>query len=264
VNQRGKEIRNLTDKESWNHCPGAMNPADLPSRGIRVDEMVSNPLRWNGPAFLQRPEEEWHKLGNQKEIDKAAEDEVVKQPKTVTRVLVGAVNFQIPDVASVIDCDRFSDKLKLLRVTAYGNRFISLLKSRVKGTNEQVIAHGLNLSAAEILRAENMWIRSVKESSFAEELKYLRSKSKASSPPNVRNLGLYVDQDDRLKCNGRLNNAPFLESEKRPVFPLPKNNFLLHNPKFPFCLQNFLPKISKYPSIFPLNFLSKLTDLPGN
>ncbi|CAB4015022.1 Hypothetical predicted protein, partial [Paramuricea clavata] len=53
--------------------------------------------------------------------------------------------------------------------------------SRVKGTNEQVIAlHGLNLSAAEILRDENMWIRSVQESSFAEELKYLRSKSKAS------------------------------------------------------------------------------------
>ncbi|CAB3982775.1 Hypothetical predicted protein [Paramuricea clavata] len=45
--------------------------------------------------------------------------------------------------------------------------------SRVKGTNEQVIVHGLNLSAAEILRAENMWIRSVQESSFAEELKYL-------------------------------------------------------------------------------------------
>jgi hypothetical protein len=66
VNQSVKEIRNLTDKESWNHCPGAMNPADLPSRGIRVDEMVSNPLWWNGPAFLQRPEEEWPKLGIKK------------------------------------------------------------------------------------------------------------------------------------------------------------------------------------------------------
>jgi septum formation inhibitor-activating ATPase MinD len=94
--------------------------------------------------------------------------------------LVGAVISQIPDVASVIDCDRFIDKLKHLRVTAYVNRFISLLKSRVKGTKEQIIAHGLNLSAAEILRTENMWIRSVQESSFAEELKYLRSKSKAS------------------------------------------------------------------------------------
>ena len=152
VNQRVKEIRNLTDKESWNHCPGAMNPADLPSRGIRVDEMVSNPLWWNGPAFLQQPEEEWPNLGYQEEIDKAAENEVVKQPKTVTRILVGAVSSQIPDVASVIDCDRFSDKLKLPRVTAYVNRFISLLKSSVKGTNEQVIADGLNLSEAEILK----------------------------------------------------------------------------------------------------------------
>ena len=114
--------------------------------------------------------------------------------------------------------------MKLLRVTAYVNRFISLLKSRVKGTNRQVFANGLNLSAAVILRAENMWIPSVQESSFTEELKYLRSKSKASSPPNVRNLGLYVDQDDMLKCNGRLNNAPFLESEKRPSF-LPSKHY---------------------------------------
>jgi hypothetical protein len=132
-------------------------------------------------------------------------------------VLVGAVSSQIPDVASVIDCNRFSDKLKLLRVTAHVNRFISLLKDRVKGTNGQVFADGLNLSAAEILRAENMWIWSIQESSFTEELKYLRSMSKASSPPNVGNLGLYVDQDGMLKCNGRLNNAPILESEKRSI-----------------------------------------------
>ena len=39
VSQRVREIRNLTERESWNHCPGIMNPADLPSRGIRVDEM---------------------------------------------------------------------------------------------------------------------------------------------------------------------------------------------------------------------------------
>ncbi|XP_028414386.1 uncharacterized protein LOC114537537 [Dendronephthya gigantea] len=175
VNQRVNEIRKLTDKESWNHCPGAMNPADIPSRGIRVDEMVSNSLWWNGPAFLRQPEDEWPKLEFPKEIDKAAENEIVKQPKTVTRVLVGAVGSQAHDVASVIDCDRFSDKLKLLRVTAYVNRFIYLLKSRVKQPNGQVFANSLNLSATQILEAENLWIRSVQESSFTEELKYLRT-----------------------------------------------------------------------------------------
>ena len=49
----------------------------------------------------------------------------------------------------------------------------------------------------------------------------------------------------------------------KQCFHSQKNNFLLHNTKFPFFPQIFLPKISKYPSIFPSKCLSKLTD-PGS
>ena len=157
VSQRVKEIRNLTDKESWKHCPGVTNPTDLPSRGVSVDELMSNSLWWNGPPFLQRPQKEWPELSIKKEIDEGAEVEMVKHMKQVTRVLVGTEDPQIRDIATMVDCQRFCSKVRLVRVTAYVTRFINRLKSMVKRTSEQSlnsVPQRNSLSADEIVNAE--------------------------------------------------------------------------------------------------------------
>jgi len=43
----------------WRHCPGHLNPADMPSRGLLGNELFSNEPWWNGPTFLQLPEDDW-------------------------------------------------------------------------------------------------------------------------------------------------------------------------------------------------------------
>jgi len=53
------EIHQLTPYSIWRHCPGVINPADLPSRGVKAKELIDSCLWWNGPPFLQDSDEKW-------------------------------------------------------------------------------------------------------------------------------------------------------------------------------------------------------------
>ena len=49
---RVDEIRELSDRKTWKHCPGSLNPADIPSRGIAASELINQTSWWQSPAFL--------------------------------------------------------------------------------------------------------------------------------------------------------------------------------------------------------------------
>ncbi|GBM46194.1 hypothetical protein AVEN_173389-1 [Araneus ventricosus] len=57
VANRVNETTSLTDPNSWYHCAGKENPADLLSRGISADCLVTSNTRWwTGAEFLSDPE----------------------------------------------------------------------------------------------------------------------------------------------------------------------------------------------------------------
>lgn len=45
----------LTSKDDSRHCPGKLNPADIPSHGLSAKELSTNTTWWNGAAFLYQP-----------------------------------------------------------------------------------------------------------------------------------------------------------------------------------------------------------------
>ncbi|GBN05263.1 hypothetical protein AVEN_116391-1 [Araneus ventricosus] len=57
VANRVNEITSLTDPNSWYHCAGKENPADLLASGMSADLLVTSNTRWwTGAEFLSDPE----------------------------------------------------------------------------------------------------------------------------------------------------------------------------------------------------------------
>ena len=123
MQHRIEEIRRLTVFCSWRHCPGELNPVDLPSRGVGVRDLVKAKLWWNGPQFSYSSKEEWpHTFCS--EFSKQACTELVKHPEVTYSLLTmdGATRYLgICKVVEAKNCRSFN---LLLRVTACVLRFV--------------------------------------------------------------------------------------------------------------------------------------------
>ena len=108
-------IRHLTPENHWRHCPGHLNPADLPSRGVSGDRLLNSTLWWEGPPFFC--------CLALRGSDDAAYQELVKNPPEITHV-VAVHSKSAPTLEAVTDCKCYSSLTSLFRVTSYVFRIV--------------------------------------------------------------------------------------------------------------------------------------------
>ena len=222
VNHRVAEIRQLTTKEKWRHCPGTLNPADLPSRGMPGHEIVNCSTWWNGPNFLQLPESEWPQNQSGLVANDEAMVELVKEPPHVTHTLTTSEGKPI-NLSEIIKCEEFGNYTSLLRVTAYILRFVNNVRNKIKqkGNKHDGMSQGCTiqngeLSADEIDYAETCWIRTIQAISFANEIDFLRNANQ-SKPRRVEQFALFLEEKLILRCHGRINNSTVPLTNKKPI-----------------------------------------------
>ena len=188
----------------WRHCPGNLNPADLPSQGTIATDFYNlfSECNNNRPTFLRQSICTWPMNISVTDLPTSEDNKVVN--------VVGSISST--DIKNIVNIRKYSTTDRLFCVTAFTLRFISNLKLSVQRKEIQ----GIYLTAAEIEIAEHTWIKSVQKELF---------KDKSNLKQFQIKLGVYLDTDSIYKCKGRLINSSLLEHSKTPIF-LPKESYL--------------------------------------
>ena len=155
VSNRVKEICQLTNRDQWRHCPGQLNPADLPSRGLKSSDLVDNQVWWEGPQFLSLAESNWpHNVACEENEDAYFELNKNADDKEVTFTMLATTDEGVDTVKidQVIDYTRFSQYSRLIRTTALVLQFIKACqKQRSEDCRLKLTATELDNAASEML-----------------------------------------------------------------------------------------------------------------
>ncbi len=81
------------------------------------------------------------------------------------------------------------------------------------------------LTADELKAAEKLWIKSIQASSYKDEEQYLSQVSKKSPYYIVKQLGLFRDQENIIRCHDGIDESSLSLSEKQPILLPPKQYF---------------------------------------
>ena len=199
-----REIRRLTQPESWAYVPSSSNPADIPTRGMTAQELMDSDLWWYGPPWFSQPPEFWPKYETSSTLPEECIQEMKENDKKLVQETVSMVStVETMQLESVISSSDYSRSTRLVRVTAFVLRFINNLKLRV--ASERVKG---SLTASEYQQAEFLWIRSIQN----------LERKKPNFQQKSLHLGLYEDQDGIQRCKRRLGNAVLPFDARFPIF----------------------------------------------
>ena len=215
VRNRITEMQSQLPTAEWRYCPTLENPADLLTRGITTDALISSSLWQNGPAWITTPTR-WPSF-----------DQPILPPLLVAAAVATEFVPAEPDKPAVglhciIPLERFSTLCKLLRVTAYVFRFVDNVRARPEERH-----HG-PINATEFKVVKLKWLKDVQQDVYKKEianLKLVTKQPKVSRALLVRQLRLFLDNQEFLRCGGRIHNAPVNEMTKFPYLLPSRHQF---------------------------------------
>lgn len=219
VANRIKEIRAISSLQI-RHIPGAINPADLPTRGIASPSALqTHTLWWRGPEWLSLPSSQWptHSIVKNFSSTEFHSPRNGDHPSSSLPLFSFHVN-EPRTYSPIIDLSRFSRLPRALRVTALSLRAIGSWMSHqhpdwmtLRYPNFHP-SHSLSPSLSELSSAHLLLLRQ-EQSLFPP------------AQPDNEALGLFMDGSGLWRCKGRLEKSELHIKAKYPIFIPPQSEF---------------------------------------
>ena len=208
VTNRVNETRKSTSEAEWRYCPTEHNSADLVTRGITE---IHRECTVEKGAGVARRQTQMAESGNNPEAVMSTVTDESTEINTDNRDK--SIESSDSRITNVLNVSRYSTYIRLVCVTAYIQRFI--FNCRHCTEERQTGA----LKTTEIYYAVRTWIQHCQESSYEIEISMMNNVRKKSSniAPRIKQLGLFLDSNGLLRCNGRIHNAPVPELAKFPT-----------------------------------------------
>ena len=188
IQNRVNRINEL--ETQWKHIPGSINPADIATRQINLQNNFNQDVWFNGPTFLHQSESDWpiQDLNIPVPTDMESKKGVVQ---------LATLSFDdTGDIGTLIDLEEFSSLNKLLGVTALVLRFVNNLESWLVRDSGTSVLKG-DLMTEEIQNAEVMWLKSIQKR-HCEGEKFEKVKL---------SLKLFVDDNGLFRSKTRLHES---------------------------------------------------------
>ncbi|XP_055309640.1 uncharacterized protein LOC129573278, partial [Sitodiplosis mosellana] len=213
VSNRVKLIQSKTKRYKWKHVSSTDNPADLVSRGMKMQEFLKSDLWLEGPSWLKLDESKWPKP--KLEVSPKHHDEITKECKAKVYAV------QTADMTAGVEREtvynKFEDWDKIINVTAYALRVIRRMKKEVDNLS------GRYLSADERNKAIEFWIKFAQNKAYKKEIECIKSSDKLTSKCSIISLRPILDKNGILRVGGRIDKANVAYDKKHQFIVPPKS-----------------------------------------
>ncbi|GFX47659.1 uncharacterized protein TNCV_699131 [Trichonephila clavipes] len=165
LDQKVREIQSLTDPNSWFHCSGKDNPADLLTRGISVDALTTNSKWWNGSSFLRQIDFQTKGL-----------DEAIPERVYLTEMRNNSNPKEDISLTLTVTKNNF-----LENIIDISNNYVKLIR-------------------VEVSHAENWLIHSLHEREFYEEMRKLLAGEPIPMKSKLTPLNVFLDESNIIRA----------------------------------------------------------------
>ncbi|XP_055614859.1 uncharacterized protein LOC129761171 [Toxorhynchites rutilus septentrionalis] len=203
VANRVAKIQQIAENRPWNHVPGCQNPADLISRGVLPEGIISNNLWWEGPPWLSKEQQHWP--------DQPVPADTTEAAGEFRRSAANYATVQ-QDGFTVWYLSKFSTFTDLIRRTAYWLRLLEFLRQHRRGELSQDF-----LNTTELTDAEYAIIRCVQKEEFEREWKALSKGETVAKGSKIRWFNPTLSPENLIRVGDRLEYSSEPFRKKHPI-----------------------------------------------